>query len=82
MSNRNNLNRLGAPSPEDSGAAATAPQQSSTMQYAVPTDIVDLPSKGQFYGEGHPLFGKDSVEIRHMTAKDEDVLTKRSLIKK
>ena len=82
MSNRNNLNRLGGPTPEDSGSAAIAPEQSSTMQYAVPTDIVDLPSKGQFYAEGHPLFGKDSVEIRHMTAKDEDILTNKSLIKK
>ena len=32
--------------------------------------------------KGHPLCGKDSIEIRYMTAKDEDVLTNRSLLKK
>ena len=45
MSNRNNLNRLGGPTPEDSGSAAIVPEQTNTMQYAMPTDIVDLPSK-------------------------------------
>jgi hypothetical protein len=48
----------------------------------VPTDFVELPSQGRFYPEGHPLHGQDSIEIRQMTAKEEDMLTSRTLLKK
>jgi len=41
-----------------------------------------LPSGGEFYAEDHPLHMKDSVEVRHMTAKDEDILTSKTLLKK
>jgi hypothetical protein len=44
--------------------------------------FVELPSKGQFYPPGHPLHGEETVEIRFMTAKDEDTLTSPTLIKK
>jgi hypothetical protein len=43
---------------------------------------VDLPSKGLLYPETHPLHGVESLEIRHMTAKEEDILTSEALIKK
>jgi hypothetical protein len=43
---------------------------------------VDLPSKGRFYPEGHALAGVDSVELRHMTAKEEDILTSEALLRK
>jgi hypothetical protein len=46
------------------------------------TEFVDLPSKGKFYFEGHPLKNKDSIEIKFMTAKDEDMLSNKSYIKK
>ena len=46
------------------------------------TEMVDLPSGGRFYPAGHPLHGKDSVEIRYMTARDEDILTSPTLLKK
>jgi hypothetical protein len=82
MTSRNNMNRIGVPAPDDSVAAAVPQEDTKTMGYAVPTEIVDLPSKGAFYKEGHPLFGRDTIEIRHMTAKDEDILTNPSLIKK
>jgi len=46
-----------------------------------PTEIVDLPSKGKLYPEGHPLTtGK--VEMKYMTAKEEDILTSQNLIQK
>ena len=83
MSSRNNLDRIGAAAPEDSSSAAVVAEPTQpTLQYTVPTEIVDLPSKGKFYPEGHTLFGKDTIEIRHMTAKDEDILTNKSLIRK
>ena len=39
-----------------------------------PTETVELPSKGYFYFEGHPL-SSGKVEIKYMTAKEEDILT-------
>ena len=46
-----------------------------------PSEIIDLPSGGRLYSEGHPL--KDGkIEIKYMTAKEEDILTSQNLIKK
>ena len=45
-----------------------------------PTETVELPSKGYFYFEGHPL-SSGKVEIKYMTAKEEDILTSPNLIK-
>jgi hypothetical protein len=42
---------------------------------------IDLPSEGYFYPEGHPL-SDGKIEIRHMTAADEDILTDEQLIQK
>ena len=47
-----------------------------------PTEIIDLPSKGYFYPEGHPLHGVSELEVRHMTTAEEDILTSRVLLKK
>lgn len=46
-----------------------------------PTETIDLPSEGFFYPEGHPLC-KGSIEMKMMTAKEEDILTNSNLIKK
>jgi hypothetical protein len=48
----------------------------------VPTEFVDLPSGGRYYPEGHPLHNEDTIEIKQMTAKEEDILTSRTLLKK
>ena len=45
-----------------------------------PTEIVELPSKGRFYINGHPL-SSGKVEIKYMTAKEEDILTSENLIR-
>ena len=45
-----------------------------------PTEIVELPSKGKFYPEGHPL-ATGKIEMKYMTAKEEDILTNQSFIK-
>ena len=49
--------------------------------YQFPTEIVDLPSKGYFYPETNPL-SSGKVELKYMTAKEEDILTSQNLIKK
>ena len=46
-----------------------------------PTEVIDLPSKGWFYPEDNPL-SNGQVEIKYMTAKEEDILTSTNLIQK
>jgi len=46
-----------------------------------PTEMVDLPSKGWFYDSKNPL-ASGTIEIKYMTAKEEDILTSANLIKK
>ena len=48
--------------------------------YKFPTEMVDLPSKGHFYVDGHPL-SSGKVELKYMTAKEEDILASRALIR-
>ena len=45
-----------------------------------PTEVVDLPSKGLLYPEGSPL-STGKIEIKYMTAREEDILTSANLIK-
>lgn len=44
------------------------------------TEMVSLPSKGLLYPEGSPL-RNGTVEVKYMTAKEEDILTNQSYIK-
>ena len=46
-----------------------------------PSEVIDLPSKGTIYPKDSPLSG-GQVEIKYMTAKEEDILTSQNLIKK
>ena len=59
-----------------------ASTNNSLLNFATPTEIVELPSRGIFYGPGHPLHGKETVEIKFMTAKEEDILTSPALLRK
>ena len=46
-----------------------------------PSEVVDLPSKGLLYPKEHPC-SNGQIEIKYMTAKEEDILTSRNLIQK
>ncbi len=46
-----------------------------------PTEVIDLPSKGYFYPKDSPL-SSGQVEIKYMTAREEDILTSVNLIQK
>jgi len=48
----------------------------------IPTELVPLPSSGKVYPPSSSLYGKETVEIRPMTAREEDILTSRALLKK
>tara|TARA_Y100000593_G_C4313172_1_gene339420 strand:- start:573 stop:1409 length:837 start_codon:yes stop_codon:yes gene_type:complete len=75
---RKNEDRFG---PRNNSGDESVPDPNSILQFVTPTEYVSLPSSGKGYPEGHPLSGKDVIEIRHMTAKQEDMLTSRSLLK-
>jgi len=81
MTARNNEERSGARQPAPPPPVMEQPG-SNTFSFATPTEIVDLPSRGRYYPDDHPLYGVDSIEIRYMTAKDEDILTSQSLLRK
>lgn len=47
----------------------------------LPTEIVPLPSSGLVYPSNSPLYGKEFVEIKAMTAREEDILTNKVFLK-
>lgn len=46
------------------------------------TEVVDLPSGGVLYPINSPLFGRESIEIKYPTTKEQEILNSRSLQKK
>jgi len=54
--------------------------QTNVKKTNFPTEIVPLPSKGLLYPEDHPL-AAGTIEMKYMTAKEEDILTSQNLIK-
>lgn len=50
----------------------------NTEGYQTPTEFVSLPSKGRYYPEGHPWRNIENVEIKFMTAREEDILVSLS----
>jgi hypothetical protein len=50
-------------------------------EFKLPTEVIELPSKGLLYPEGSEL-AKGTVEMKYMTAKEEDILTNQSYIQK
>ena len=48
-------------------------------EYKFPTETVDLPSKGLIYPSDSPL-RSGKVEMKYMTAKEEDILTNQAFI--
>lgn len=85
---RNNEERFGANMSRQDATTPQVLQQSqqennpTPLSFIVPTELVSLPSGGKFYPAHHPLHGKDTIEIKQMTAKEEDILTSKTLIKK
>ena len=45
-----------------------------------PTEVVELPSNGYFYPKDNPL-ATGKVEMKYMTAREEDILTSPNLLK-
>jgi len=49
------------------------------QKFKFPTETVDLPSKGLIYSKDNPL-SSGKVEMKYMTAKEEDILTNQNYI--
>ena len=66
------------------GTNSPAPTQAGgdLLSFVNPTELVELPSKGMLYPDNHPLFNQESIEIRQMTTKEEEILTSQTLLKK
>ena len=78
MARRNNKKRVSRPDAESIPASGV----SSDVKFTTPTEFVELPTRGKFYPDDHPLHNAKEVEIRYMTAKEEDILSSATLLKK
>lgn len=52
----------------------------SEQKFTVPTEMIDLPSKGLIYPKESPL-ASGQVEMKYMTAREEDILTNVNLLR-
>jgi len=62
---------------QSTGSSQSQPKKETTY----PTELIDLPSEGHFYSEDNPL-SCGHVEMKLMTAKEEDILMNQNFIKK
>ena len=82
MSSRSNEERLhqssGAP---EVPTPPAPPHSNNNLSFITPTEFVELPTLGAYYMPDHPLYNKKVVEVKHMTTKEEDILTSTTLLK-
>ncbi len=74
-----NLNISRGTQPIQTQPQTEKPTQVKTFDF--PTQIISLPSEGKCYPESNPL-SKGTLEIKFMTAKEEDILASQNLIRK
>jgi hypothetical protein len=69
-----NIQRGGTP-------VQTQQPQQTTSTFNFPTQVISLPSEGKVYAESNPL-SKGTLEIKYLTAREEDILADSNLINK
>lgn len=67
--------------PESVKLASRPQNNKSAEKPKYPSEPIGLPSEGYFYNSNSPL-SNGLVDIKYMTAKEEDILTSQNLIKK
>jgi len=55
-------------------------EQQKVSEYKFPTEVIELPSNGLLYPADNPL-SNGKIEMKYMTAKEEDILTTPSYIR-
>lgn len=63
-------------------AAAYSPQPGDSLEWTPPVATVPLPSRGKVYPLESPLFDVQSLEVRAMTAADENIMASPALIRR
>ena len=81
MLSRNQDRLTGETKPQDTSPPPQVTGGGDIFSFVVPTEFVELPSQGRYYPEGHPLHNQTVIEIKQMTAKEEDILTSETLIR-
>ena len=56
-------------------------EEQKKQEQKFPCEVIDLPSEGRLYPKDSPL-ASGKVDIKYMTAREEDILTSANLIKK
>jgi hypothetical protein len=74
-----NLNISRGTQPIQTQPQTEKPAVVSTFEF--PTQIISLPSEGKCYSTSNPL-SEGTLEIKYMTAKEEDILSSQNLIRK
>lgn len=68
--------------PQQSRPQRTSQDNPFGLSFVVATEMVTLPSGGRYYDAESSLYGTTEIEIKHMTAKEEDLLVNEDYIKK
>jgi len=76
---RNDESRIGV---QNEGETPPIESSNSLLNFVIPTEFVVIPTKGKFYPPNHPLYNVEEIEMRYMSAKETDILTSKSLLKK
>lgn len=66
---------------QNASVSGYAPKPTEAPKASQPVETVELPSKGHFYPENHPL-ASGKIEIYQVTARHEDILSNTNLLKK
>ena len=86
MSTRKGNDVLTGGTPDGSMAQGWAGERKDVLRdefgLEIPVENVPLPSRGVIYPPDSPLHMQETVQIRAMTAREEDILTSKALIKK
>lgn len=64
------------------GATEAVDRVKAELGLDIPVEEVPLPSRGKLYPTESSLHGKETLSVRAMTTREEDILTSRALIKK
>lgn len=67
--------------PAGPSVVTAVPQVQKIGESKFPTEVINLPSKGWFYPPESPL-ASGTLELKMMTAKEEDILTSKNLFQK
>ena len=74
MSRNSKRTTVAQPSPQLAPAPKPKISNPFGIDLVAATEIVELPSGGRFYEQGSSLHGVSQIEIKHMTAREEDIL--------